>query len=88
MLSHDVIGGTGPIGIEVLQASWQSYAPASSATGESISGQGVGVEVDSDNAPGDFAGNFAINHSQFLHANTTALTDNSNNYTTSGTGNS
>jgi len=87
-LKYNTIGGTGPIGIEVLQAYWQSYAPASTAIHQTISGQGVGVEVDSDNAVGDFPGNFVISGSHFLHTNTTALTNNSTNYTTSGGGNS
>ena len=88
-LSHDTINGTGPIGIQVLQYNGQAYAPASSASHESISGQGIGVQVYSDLAgPGDLAGTFTIAHSQFLHTNTTALTNNSPNYTTAGAGNS
>ena len=88
-LSHDVINGTGPVGIQIGQYNGQTYAPASSASHESISGQGIGVQVYSDNAvSGDLAGNFSISHSKFLHTNTTALTNNSANFTTSGTGNS
>jgi len=88
-LSHDVINGTGPVGIQIGQYNGQSYAPASSASNESISGQGIGVQVYSDNAlTGDLPGNFSISHSHFLHTNTTALTNNSTNYTTSGSTNS
>ncbi len=87
-LSHDVINGSGPVGIQVLQYVGQAFAPANTAIHESISGQGIGVQVYSDAAVGDLPGNFPISHSHFLHTNTTALTNNSANFTTSGSGNS
>jgi hypothetical protein len=59
----------------------QSYAPASTATKDTISGQSVGVEVLSDNAAGDFPGTFTISASKFLTGNTVATQDNSTNYT-------
>jgi hypothetical protein len=40
--------GTGNVGIQVLQYSGQSYASASTASNDTISGQGVGVQVYSD----------------------------------------
>jgi len=40
--------GTGNVGIQVLQYSGQSYAPASTASNNTISGQGIGVQVYSD----------------------------------------
>lgn len=38
----------GNVGIQVLQYSGQSYAPASTASNDTISGQGIGVQVYSD----------------------------------------
>lgn len=77
--------GSGNVGIEVLQygvPNGQSYAPASTATKDTISGQGVGVEVLSDNAAtGDFPGTFTISASKFLTGNAVATQDNSTNYT-------
>jgi hypothetical protein len=77
--------GSGNVGIEVLQygaPNGQSYAPASTATKDSISGQGVAVEVLSDNAlTGDFPGTFTISASKFLTGNATPTQDNSTNYT-------
>jgi hypothetical protein len=87
-LTHDTVNGTGPIGIQVLQASWQTDASASTANRVSVSGQGVGVQIDSDGAPSDLPGTFAISNSQFLHSNATALTNNSATFTTSGNHNS
>jgi len=39
---------TGNVGIQVLQYSGQTYAPASTASNDTISGQGIGVQVYSD----------------------------------------
>lgn len=84
-VNDNKLKGSGNVGIEVLQygvPNGQSYAPASTATKDTISGQGVGVEVLSDNAvSGDFPGTFTISASKFLTGNTVATQDNSTNYT-------
>ena len=87
-LLSNVISGSGNIGIAVLQYDGQSYAPASKASKQNISGQGVGVDVLSDQSPGDLPGTFVISHSVFLTGNTTAEADNSNNYAIGGVDNS
>jgi len=91
------LSGPGNVGIEVLQyggvATGQAYAPAATASRDTITGQGVGVEVLSDNAtpgtsPGDdFPGAFAIDHSRFLTGNSTATQDNSVNFAIHGMNN-
>jgi parallel beta-helix repeat protein len=87
-VSKNTIEGSGEAGIEVLQYDGQAYAPASSASKNSISGQQVGVEVLSDNSPtGDLPGSFNISHSAFLTTNTQAESDNSTNYTIVGSHN-
>ena len=88
-VNSNTIGGSGLVGIEVLQYNGQTYAPLPTATKDTISGQGVGVKVYSDQAvTGDLAGTFRITNSQFLTGNTTALQDNSANYTVYQAGNS
>ena len=53
-----------------------------------LSGQGIGVQVLSDNAAtGDFPGVFTISHSTYLFGNTQASQDNSTNYSIQGSGN-
>ncbi|MGO8871415.1 MAG: right-handed parallel beta-helix repeat-containing protein [Acidimicrobiales bacterium] len=47
-LSMNRIYGTGLVGIQVLQYSGQAYAPASTGVQEVIRGQGIGVQVLSD----------------------------------------
>jgi hypothetical protein len=86
-VTKNTIEGSGEAGIEVLQYDGQSYAPASTATKDSISGQQVGVEVLSDNSPGDLPGSFNISKSSFLTTNTQAQSDNSTNYTIVGSKN-
>jgi hypothetical protein len=80
-VDNNKLSGPGNVGIEVQQyggAQGQAYAPAETASHDTITGQGVGVEVLSDNAtpgtsPGDdFPGAFAIDHSRFLTGNSTA----------------
>ncbi len=81
----DTINGTANVGIEVLQYNGQSYAPAETAKSDHISGQGIGVQVLSDNASsGDFPGVFNISYSTFLTSNTQAESDNSTNYVIQG----
>jgi len=88
LVKKNTIEGSGEAGIEVIQYDGQAYAPASSATGNSISGQQVGVEVLSDNSPtGDLPGSFNISHSSFLFSNTQASSDNSSNFTLQGSDN-
>jgi hypothetical protein len=87
-VTKNTIEGSGEAGIEVIQYDGQSFAPASSASKNSISGQQVGVEVLSDNsATGDLPGSFDISHSAFLTTNTLAESDNSTNYTIGGSHN-
>ena len=81
------VHGTANVGIQVLQYSGQAYAPASTASNDTISGQGIGVQVYSDLAVGDFPGTFNISNSNFLLTNTLALQDNSTNYFIQGSGN-
>ncbi len=86
----DTIKGASNVGIQVIQYSGQSYAPAETASHDTITGQGIGVQVLSDNAtpgsaPGDdFPGTFAISHSGFAIGNANASEDNSVNFTISG----
>jgi len=88
-VNSNTLGGSGLVGIEVLQYNGQTYAPLPTATKDTISGQGVGVKVYSDQAAtGDLAGTFRITNSQFLTGNTTALQNNSANYTVYQAGNS
>jgi hypothetical protein len=87
-LVTNTISGTSNVGIQVLQYDGQAYAPASKASHQTISGQGVGVQVLSDQSPtGDLPGAFDISHSTFLTGNTVATSDNSSNYTIGGVGN-
>lgn len=90
-VDSNTISGPGNVGIETLQyggANGQSFAPRSTATKDTISGQGVGVEVLSDNAAtGDLPGTFNISRSGFLTGNTVASQDNSANFTIQGVGN-
>lgn len=81
------IGGSANVGIQVLQYNGQSYAPRSTAAKDTITGEGIGVQVLSDNAAGDFPGTFNIGHSGYLTGNTVASQDNSTNFTITGSGN-
>jgi hypothetical protein len=83
-VTGNTIDGTGNVGIQVLQYAGQPYAPASTASKDTITGQGVGVQVLSDNQAGDLPGNFTISHSTFRTGNTVAEEDNSTNYTLGG----
>jgi hypothetical protein len=85
---QNTISGPGNVGIQVQQYSGQTYAAASTASHDTISGQGIGVQVLSDNAAtGDFPGVFNISHSTYLFGNTQASQDNSTNYSIQGSGN-
>ncbi|MBV8463676.1 MAG: right-handed parallel beta-helix repeat-containing protein [Acidimicrobiales bacterium] len=86
-ISHNVIDGSGNAGIQVLQYGSQSYAPAEVAKSDTISGQGIGVQVYSDQAASDPAGVFNISKSHFLTTNTVPESDNSNNYVIQGSQN-
>ncbi len=81
------VNGSGLVGIQVLQYNGQSYAPASAATHDTITGQGVGVQVLSDNAAGDVPGVFTISHSAFLTGNSISSQDNSTTYAIHGVSN-
>jgi hypothetical protein len=88
---NNTISGPGNVGIQVIQYAApvaQTYAPASTANGDSISGQGVGVQVSSDNQPGDLPGKFTISHSTYLASNTVGQEDNSTNFVIQGIHNS
>jgi hypothetical protein len=88
-VTKNTVQGSGEAGIEVIQYDGQSFAPASTASKNKISGQQVGVEVLSDNSStGDLPGSFDISHSVFLTTNTLAESDNSTNYTIGGSKNS
>jgi hypothetical protein len=87
-LSRDTIDGTGAVGIQVLQYDGQPYAPAETASLDTITGQGIGIQVLSDDAgSGDLPGTFAISSSGFAIGNTNATQDNSpgGNFTITGT---
>ncbi len=87
-VNNDTIEGASNDGIVIVQYKGQTYAPNSSATTDTITGQKIGVNVNSDRAAtGDFAGTFSISDSHYLTGNTVASTDNSRNFTISGTGN-
>jgi hypothetical protein len=86
-VTNNTINGTGNAGIQTLQYHGQSYAPASTASRDTISGQGIGVQVLSDNAAGDFPGTFTISNSSFVSGNTVGSEDNSSNFTIGGRGN-
>ena len=55
-MNNKVLTGPANVGIQVLQYNGQAYAPASTASNDTISGQGIGVQVYSDVAVGDFPG--------------------------------
>jgi hypothetical protein len=81
--------GASADGIYIFQYDGQSCAADSVATKDTISDQGVGIQVASDDAPsGDLPGEFTISHSTFLTTNTVAEENNSNNYVIEGTHNS
>jgi hypothetical protein len=80
LIKKDTINGTGNIGIDLYQYEGQAFAPNSSAMGDSIEGQEVAVEVQSDKAPGDLPGNFTISKSS-ISKNTKEVEDESTNFT-------
>jgi hypothetical protein len=87
-VNNDTIEGASNDGIVIVQYKGQAYAPNSSATTDTITGQKIGVNVNSDRAAtGDFRGTFSISDSHYLTGNTKASADNSRNFTISGTGN-
>ncbi len=95
-LNDDTINGTGNVGIQIMQyidnafEGSQTYAPAETASTDTISGQGMAVQVYSDNNPGDFPGVFTISHSHFLaptNNNAVAESNNSSNYLIGGVDN-
>jgi hypothetical protein len=87
-VNSNTIDGTANVGIQILQYNGQAYAPAETAKSDTISGQGIGVQVYSDNASsGDLPGVFNINDSHFLTTNTVPEQDNSTNYVIQGTNN-
>ena len=60
-IDHDLMAGSSKIGILVLQSAGQGYAPSSTATSDIVTDQSeAAVKVDSDNAPGDHAGNLTL----------------------------
>ena len=66
-VKNDTIAGPGNIGIELFQYEEQTYAPTSSASGDTIENMsGAAVEVQSDKAAGDHPGSFTIANSSFL----------------------
>ncbi len=93
-VADDTIDGTGDVGIEILQyidndyLGTQTYAPAETANGDTITGQGVAVQVYSDDNPADFGGSFTISHSHFITGNSVAQENNSDNFTIGGLHNS
>ena len=93
-LNDDTINGTGNVGIQIMQyidnafEGSQTYAPAETASTDIINGQGVAVQVYSDNNPADFGGSFIISHSHYLTGNTVAQENNSYNYAIGGIDNS
>jgi hypothetical protein len=86
-VNNNKVNGTGNVGIQVLQYNGQTYAPASTASHVTITGQGIGVQVLSDNAAGDVPGTFTISHSAFLTGNSISSQDNSTTYTIHGVSN-
>ncbi|HXN36682.1 MAG TPA: hypothetical protein VN892_01475 [Solirubrobacteraceae bacterium] len=80
-VKSDTIDGPGNIGIELFQYEQQTYAPTSSASGDTIENmRGAAVEVQSDKAPGDDPGSFTISNSSFLK-DAQALDDESSTFT-------
>ncbi len=80
-VKSDTIVGPGNIGIELFQYEQQTYAPTSSASGDTIENMGgAAVEVQSDKAPGDHPGSFTISNSSFLK-DAQALDDESSTFT-------
>jgi hypothetical protein len=80
-VKNDTIVGPGNIGIELFQYEQQTYAPTSSASGDTIENMGgAAVEVQSDKAPGDHPGSFTISNSSFLK-DAQALDDESSTFT-------
>jgi hypothetical protein len=60
-IDKDLMAGSSKIGILVLQDEGQAYAPSSTATSDIVTDQSeAAVKVDSDNAPGDHAGNLTL----------------------------
>jgi hypothetical protein len=60
-LKSDTINGSGRVGIDLYQASYQTSASESSASSTKISGQAeAAIEVESDKEPSDIAGKFLI----------------------------
>jgi Right handed beta helix region len=79
-VNHNTIEG-GQIGIDIIQAEYEPFAPSSSATGDTITGMSkAAVEVQSDNAPGDHPGNFTIKHSA-ISGNAAEVDDESTTFT-------
>jgi hypothetical protein len=60
-LKHDTINGSGRVGIDLYQASYQQSASESSSTGTSITGQSeAAIKVESDKSPADTDGKFVF----------------------------
>jgi len=80
LLSADTINGSGRVGIDLYQASYQESSSQSSAKNMHISGQSeAAIKVESDKEPGDIAGRFEITSST-ESGNGSLLINESNNF--------
>ncbi len=81
LVKADTITGPGNVGIELIQAEWEPYAPNSSATSDEIEGMSTAaVEVQSDKKPADHPGSFTISKSA-ISKNAQAVVDESETFT-------